>query len=384
VAVDATGNVVTLQNPTAGPAGWGAPQSLNVGRLSGVTCPTADLCVASELYGGLMITTDPAAGAEAWRSGGPQGFFDSLACPSPELCVAIRSAVNGSTSILESADPASRRAKWTTTATSAPRCVGSCGYQLACPSIKLCVAVDGAGTLLSSTNPTGGRSAWLATRIAGGAPLRSLSAISCPSSSLCVVADGTRGRAFISRDPGGGATAWRAQQLGFDPDWLACPLRTLCLANQRDSFSLSSQAPLEGARSWIWNRVDRAGALTGISCPTTSACLAVDDTGHLISGLALAPPRLAGPAPAVRGRARVGALLRGSIGRWRGSGRIRYVLRWERCGVRCIPIARAGGPRLRVPVAAVGQRIRLIVTAFNAVGSTDAKSASTPPIGGRG
>src|SRR3954452_22435733 len=74
------------------PLTWGAPVAIDPGRqLVALSCPSASLCVAVDASGNALTSTDPTAGASAWRLT-PTGSGDRLvniSCPSPSLCVAI-------------------------------------------------------------------------------------------------------------------------------------------------------------------------------------------------------------------------------------------------------------------------------------------------------
>ena len=195
-----------------------------------------------------------------------------------------------------------------------------------------------------------------------------------------MIGDGTGQHLLVSGHPAAGASAWLTAPVGFDTDWIGCPLTTLCVANQGDAFPLISDAPLSGASSWRWSDLDHAGTLTGISCPSSTECVAVDNSGNVVTGSALVPPRLTGHAPRIAGAPRVGATLTASTGTWSGSTPIRYDIGWQRCDPGCRPIIGARRRSLRLTRSDLGARIRVRVTAFNAVGSTDAWSPDTRPI----
>jgi hypothetical protein len=48
--------------------------------------------------------------------------------------------------------------------------------------------------------------------------------------------------------------------------------------------ALVSTDPSGGAGSWTVTRVDRVGSLNAVSCPSTSLCIAIDSTGHVVVG----------------------------------------------------------------------------------------------------
>jgi hypothetical protein len=259
---------------------------------------------------------------------------------------------------------------------------GLCDFDLACPTSAFCAAVNPGGTLLTSADPAGGIKAWKSASVDATAADHPPQGISCPSASLCLIGDGTGQDLLVSRRPAAGASAWRTVPVGFDTDWVACPLMTLCLANQADAFPLISEAPLSGASSWRWSGVDPAGTLTGVSCPSSTECVAVDASGNVVTGSALVAPHRTGRAAQVTGAPRVGATLTVRTGTWSGSTPIRYDIGWQRCDPGCRPIAGARGRSLRLTMPDAHARIRVRVTAFNEVGSTDAFSKQTLRIAG--
>jgi hypothetical protein len=76
-------------------------------EITGLACPSANRCVAIDQAGHVLTSTDPTAGAAAWRvvDVDPNGLV-SLSCPSVALCV----AVDGNSSILVGSYTAERKA----------------------------------------------------------------------------------------------------------------------------------------------------------------------------------------------------------------------------------------------------------------------------------
>ena len=123
-------------------------------------------------------------------------------------------------------------------------------------------------------------------------------------------------------------------------------------------------------RVWV-TATNAAGSVTAISDQTLPTAQA---------------PRL-GPslttAPAISGKAELGGTLTATRGVWRGFAPIRYTTVWQRCDatlVVCKAVKSVKGLRYAVTQADLGYRIRLSVTATNAVGSVRARSAATEPI----
>jgi hypothetical protein len=118
--------------------------------MSGVSCASANLCVATDYAGNVVTSTNPTGVALAWTVTNVDG-----------------------TNVL---------------------------FGVSCPTTNLCVAVDQAGTAFTATNPTGGAKAWTTTDIDGS---RSLAGLSCPSASFCVAID-YQGNAVIGTQPPSG------------------------------------------------------------------------------------------------------------------------------------------------------------------------------------
>jgi hypothetical protein len=387
VAVDQAGRVVTSRSTAARARGWSvsAPITPGFGPLQGVTCPTDRLCLGLGEFGSVaVVSTDPAGGAGAWRLDdvGGDSFFDAIACPTTRLCVAIDTwGGHGGPRVLTTHDPANASGAWKRTPIAVPQCAGggACGFDLTCPTSVFCAAVDASGTLLTSANPGGGSKAWKSGTFDATAAHDPPQGISCPSASLCVIGDGPGQHLLVSHHPGASA-GWHTDAVGFATDWVSCPLTDLCVANQGDAFPLVSNAPLLGASSWRWSDLDHAGTLTGVSCPTRTECVAVDNSGDVVTGSALVAPRRTGGIPRIAGAPRVGATLTASAGTWSGSAPIHYEIRWQRCDPGCRPIVGAQRRSLRLTRSDLGARIRVRVTGFNAVGSTDAWSYETRPV----
>ncbi len=67
---------------------------------------------------------------------------------------------------------------------------------------------------------------------------------------------------------------------------VSCPSAKLCVAVDQSGWLVTSKNPAGNAKAWTPTiRIDKAanGPLTGISCPTTSLCVAVDASGNVIT-----------------------------------------------------------------------------------------------------
>jgi hypothetical protein len=89
--------------------------------------------------------------------------------------------------------------------------------------------------------------------------------------------------------------------------------------------------------------------------------------------------------PHITGRARIGGQLTAARGSWRGPPQT-YRFQWLRCNPRggsCAPISRATHPKYRLTKRDAQHRLRVQVTALNAVGTKTATSRPTGSVPGR-
>lgn len=106
---------------------------------------------------------------------------------------------------------------------------------------------------------------------------------------LCVAAD-VRGDVLVSEHPARAASFWQRQVI--DPPiaitGVSCPSTTLCVAVDAHGQVMHTLDPLGGAKYWTHpRRVDKStqtgGGFAGfaaISCPTTTLCVAVDNSSN--------------------------------------------------------------------------------------------------------
>jgi hypothetical protein len=301
--------------------GWSATQ-VTAAALLGVSCSSGLLCVAGDVDGDLLATTDPDGGASDWPSTNVDGTnaIEAVSCQSAPLCVAVDDAGN----VLSSTDPTGGASTWHAAHVDGTNALNG----VACPSTTLCVAVDDAGNVVASTDPAGGTAAW---SVASVDPGTSLNAVSCSSPSQCVAVD-TAGNEVNSINPAGGDAAWTDGQVSF-------------------ISVLGYGTPV-----------------TDISCPGEAFCVAVDPFGNAFVGDPT-PSNLA--APAIDGGAVVGRTIVEAHGVWTDSPTSLDVA-WERCtatGDNCSQIGAASGQSYTVTAADLGRTIRAVEVASNASGA---------------
>ena len=148
------------------------------------------------------------------------------------------------------------------------------------PGTSTCIAANSRGNLLYSTNASATSAAtW--TPWSGWPGASPSQAIACPSITLCVLAAGE-----VS---GGGGNVYRASALGgaflssFKPTngvgAISCPSTSFCVsAHQGNGFIRYSTKP----SGILWTAVSiGTGAMTDVSCLSSSFCAVVDDSGNV-------------------------------------------------------------------------------------------------------
>jgi len=250
----------------------------NSNYLVSLSCPSASLCVAVDVFGNVVISDDPAAAAPTWSApvdiDGTNGIY-GISCPSTSLCVAVDSAGN----VLVSHDPAAATPIW-----SAPADVDGTNTLegISCPSSSLCAAVDAAGNVLVSHDPEAATPTWSAPLDIDGT--NPINLISCPSALLCVAVD-YAGRVVVSDDPGATTPTWSAPANVDGTNTLAvsCPSTSLCVLVDSAGNVLVSHNPAAATPTWSAPaNVDGTNSIDGISCPSTSLCVAVDSVGNVL------------------------------------------------------------------------------------------------------
>jgi hypothetical protein len=248
--------------------------------LSGVSCPTVTLCVAAAGSGNVVTSTNPTGGAAAWtvtNIDSNMGLDEGVACTSAVFC-----AVVGGGDAATSTNPAGGAGAWAVHTITSSAYVGF--HMVACATASLCVAGDKYGDLSSSTDPAAG--SWVGT---GGSGVETVAydAGSCPATSLCVVGD-NYGDVLWSATPGTGPwTTTDLPSLGIHA--MSCPSTSLCVGGLNGSV-LTSTNPTGDAHEWTITSFGDSTPTRGLSCPTTSFCVAVDAAGRVRIGTAPATP----------------------------------------------------------------------------------------------
>ena len=267
------GGVLTSTDPTGGPGAWTFAAVDLSQRLGEPSCPTVSFCAVAvngpaSSPGQLLISTDPTGGPTTWTETQVSAHgLSGLSCPTAGFCAATDAAGE----VIVSQSPAAGAATWT--ATQLP--VTALGH-VSCASTSLCVAQGPvAGELLASADPGAPTPAWVPTALGGSEPL---SQISCATASLCVAA-GDGPALFTSADPAGGAAAWTASTLPGRAEavGLSCPSASLCAIASADGHALVSTDPLAGAYTAI--PIDGAPCFEALTACRAERLYVHDDRG---------------------------------------------------------------------------------------------------------
>jgi hypothetical protein len=293
VAVDESGDVVTTTNPAG--TNWSGPVHVDaVAALTGVSCPTTGFCAAVDANGDVLTSVAPTHGSGAWSKpvkidavaapGGGDVGLTGISCPTATLCVAVDGAAKGN--LLVSTDPAGGAHSWTSaTIGTGPLMAVSCA------TATLCVAAGDQHYV--SADPGGGASAWkgTGTQLGGGV----FSAVDCPVVTLCMgvgYGNTSTGLATGTTDPRG-TKRWKTVDVEAVPpvpgegllDSVSCPSATLCVAiDGQDNAYATTPTPVGAAWSGATAiRPKSASISSAISCVPT-LCVAVDSAGVETTG----------------------------------------------------------------------------------------------------
>jgi hypothetical protein len=209
--------------------------------------------------------------------------LNTVSCPSAGLCVAADSDRN----VLTSTDPASGH--WTATALPRPDNAFETIKTLSCPTTSFCVGATDYG-VFTTTDPTGGPAAWTFTPLTQPPTpqgiVQQLGPVSCASASFCAVvsnvesATSPTGAILTSTNPTGGPAAWTASFRSTQnlDGGLSCPSTSLCIATTgttNDAITSTNPAATQAA----WASEPLSVPAGGVSCQSDSLCFLVGGSG---------------------------------------------------------------------------------------------------------
>ncbi len=294
----AEGHALVSASPAGGASTWHPAAIAGAGAFTGVSCPSSALCVAVDGNGGTAISTNPVGGASTWHTANISGAgLTGVSCLSNSLCVAVDASGNA----FVSANPGEgggTGATWREMAIDTGHALTS----VSCISGPLCVAVDKTGDVLVSSEPAG---SWV-TRQIDNVPLLAVSCASAPAG-LCVAVD-EDGAALASGNPSTGLPAtstatWSATPLGLmggaAPTAASCAAAGLCVLGADNGDAYTGDNPTAAAPSWALAPIDPPVALSGVSCASEGLCVAVDKSGNALVTTVPPPVVVAGTPSAV-------------------------------------------------------------------------------------
>ncbi|HEY5197421.1 MAG TPA: choice-of-anchor D domain-containing protein [Solirubrobacteraceae bacterium] len=277
------------------------------GLLTPVACVPSGWCMAADINGNVTYAEIPLANpaSTVWS---PESAFDgqdamaAVSCAqNGQLCAARDTSGHAVTTV-------DGGVHWAPASTIGP--FGAGGEGVSCVSGGICLAVENVTvgvprdpstgvnqpTILRST-PTAAGASWTSTTFDfDGTYLdvptgQFVTSISCVDSGLCVAVDEGGGSA-ISTDLG---VTWSTVPTGdvFDSsatsgpsgrlDGVSCASSTLCVAVDSAGFAMVSTNAATTDPSWsVPARIDPVG-LTSVSCTTRGLCVATDAAGHVVT-----------------------------------------------------------------------------------------------------
>ncbi len=256
-------------DPTGPGEGWDLLQNPVDGwPFYGLACPSERLCVGVNDRR-IVTSTDPSAATPSWTTQ-VEGSFWNVACGSVTMCVVATYDGDG----YVSTDPAGGAETWKSR-TIDP--VNGPLHTLSCPSAQLCVAGDRHGFLLISTAPADPLVAWASTQLSQG----SVDVVDCPSAQFCIAVD-SGGAVYTSTEPAK-LSSW--QQVSTVPTGgladLDCPTTSRCLGTTRDAI-LQDDDPSEPASQWASATMPDTRRM--IDCLQPTFCVSVDWAGYASIG----------------------------------------------------------------------------------------------------
>jgi len=264
VGVDSAGNAVSYNGTS-----WGTPAPVFLaGAAQAVSCPTTSFCVAG--------TSDGAASVFSGGSWSTPAVVDFT--PTPATPVLLESVSCPTTTFCMAVDQKGRAVTYNGTSWSAPVSLGSNQLtSVSCPTTTFCMAVDVDGNAYTYNGTS-----WSAPVSLGG--FSNTNAVSCATDAVCTAVMNDVAYQW-------NGSAWTDVGDVGPINSLSCTSATFCMGVGVDGFS-----------AWF-DPTGTAGALVGtqsssvdyssVSCASSSMCVAVDSgNGEAVTwnGTALSTP----------------------------------------------------------------------------------------------
>jgi hypothetical protein len=222
------------------------PPPSTAGTLTGISCPSASLCVAVDDGGSVFTSTDAVDSSPTWTRTPIDGNHELLgvSCPTRRFCLAVDNAQN----VIETMAPLKRH--WRIQRLHLPSILGRGGpiearlEGVSCTTARMCAVIADDGIVASSRQPTDGARSWSTKQIG------QVTALACPSASLCVAVDGN-GNAIESIDAWSPSPTWTTAEIANEPTInappmltaVACASASFCLATSRYGNAIAAIGP---------------------------------------------------------------------------------------------------------------------------------------------
>jgi hypothetical protein len=289
--------------------------------LTGLACPTAQQCTATDFLGS-EFTFDPVSPGSRQSSSLEHGQLNGLACPSPSRCAAVdatgrelafdpASSGHARPIRVDGANPLNAVACFTERQCTAvggggrettfdPASDGSAKARstdgkpllgVACPAAGQCTATDGNGQEVTF-NPTSASVVFGPTVLDSGNSLAApLTGISCPSAERCTAVDEASDE-FTFNPLAPHATWTSVSQVPLTA--VACPSQTRCTAVDDAGHEVTFAVRTPGNPRLV--DIDGGNTILALSCPSTAQCTAVDASGQEVTFAPLSGQLISGPA----------------------------------------------------------------------------------------
>ena len=300
---DAEGNLLTSAEPQADAAAWSSA-AIDAGHaIVSVSCPSAGFCAAVDDAGQVLVSDEPDGGAAAWSAGAVvTGEPQQISCASTSLCALAYDGFNSfhePPGLLISTDPLAGAGSWTDSGLD----LGENGevFGVSCPSDEFCGLAYPRGILVS-TEPAGGASTWHLTQSVaeaaspGATQLNYVEGlgITCSSADFCVAQlsySATQSfypsspKLLISSQPTSKGS-WALQTMNREWDFgfaeMVCTGPSFCATVGKGGLVSTSTEPAGGEEAWRLQLIPMKGpTLTSVACPAQTFCAATGTGGRL-------------------------------------------------------------------------------------------------------
>lgn len=193
----------------------------------------------------------------------PAGQLMAISCPSPTFCAAIDNGGRAMTS---------NGSAWSTPTRIAPWAFSS--HALSCVSATFCMAIDDVGEWMTFNGAGWSSPIWL-----GYGQFSADGSVVCLSATSCVAIDGSHALTF-------NGTTWSSPvtvDAGHTLFGLSCPSTSLCLATDTLGNFFIDQNGSWSAQGSVDPTINASGGATGLSCASSSFCVATEWNGDVVT-----------------------------------------------------------------------------------------------------